>query len=81
MQKINKKIIVNIIYKYVWRYKINTVEIIKKKSLGYYYTNWDAICKKNNEKYSMLTPEQKKKIGKSIKSVGMKAYHLKENKR
>ena len=29
----------------------------------------------------MLTPEQKKKVGKSIKSVGMKAYHLKENKR
>ena len=35
-------------------------EIIKKKSLGYYYANRDAICKKNREKYIMLTPEQKK---------------------
>ena len=57
-------------------------EIIKKKSLGYYYaTREDAICKKNQRKTQYVNSRTKKKIGKSIKSVGMKAYHLKENKR
>ena len=35
-------------------------QIIKKKSLGYYYANRYAICKKSRVKYSMLTQEQKK---------------------
>ena len=61
---------------------ISYKEIIKKKSLGYYDTNRDAICKKKQRKIQYVNSRtKKKKIGKSIKSVGMKACHLKENKR
>ena len=36
-------------------------EINKKKSCEYYHTNKEVIAEKNKIRYSMLTPEQKKK--------------------
>ena len=36
-------------------------EMKKKKSLEYYYANKEVVAEKSKNRYSMLTPEQKKK--------------------
>ena len=36
-------------------------EIVKKRSLQYYYTNKEAICQKRKVKYKQMPPEDKKK--------------------
>ena len=56
-------------------------EIIKKKSLDYYYANRDAICKKNRKKYSILTPEQKRQDRQEYKKCWYKKELEKKSER
>ena len=42
-------------------------EVVKKKTLEYYYANKEVISEKNKSKYKSLSPEQKKERQKSTK--------------